>query len=438
MAVLLISPVTNLIAGYKFQTSLMVRILIVTTITFFIPSCILGMISPVVIKLALRKADRVGRVVGKIYAFSTLGSIIGTFAAVLFLISWMSTRPLMLLMGGILMLTGIIYGSLFRTSRAVLGMVAIPALLVGGYYDLAFKPSIDPDIVHYKESDYYTIKVRSLLARDGETRIKSLVLDHLTHSYINTEDPLHLEYEYERIYADVLKWRFQRGSLFKTLSIGGGGYAFPRYLDAYYPQSHNEVVEIDPEVTKTAYDKLGLPRDTRIRTYNEDGRWYVMNCTDKYDVVLIDAFNDLSIPYHLTTREFAEQIKTIMNPGGILLTNIIDNFQQGSFLPSYIRTLREVFGEKNVHLVSISPNFEKTRISTFIVMTGRDDIDIARFASFLKKGLSGTGASSVVPDEMVRDYVNRNYSVVLTDDYAPVDNLIAPIFEARFGYNRKS
>jgi hypothetical protein len=154
--------------------------------------------------------------------------------------------------------------------------------------------------------------------------------------------------------------------------------------------------------------------------------------------VLIDAFNDLSIPYHLTTREFAEQIKTIMNPGGILLTNIIDNFQKGSFLPSYIRTLRKVFGEENVHLVSISPNFEKTRISTFIVMTGRDDIDIARFASFLTSGLSGRGTSSVVPKEMIRDYVNRNYSVELIDDYAPVDNLIAPIFEARFGYNRKS
>jgi len=243
MAVLLILSVTNLIAGYKFQTALMVRILIVTTMTFFIPSCILGMISPVAVELALRKADRVGRVVGKIYAFSTFGSIIGTFAAGFFLISWMGTRQLMLLMGGILMLAGIIYGSFFRTRKAVMGMIAIPAILVGGYYDLAFKPAIDPDIIHYKESDYYTIKVRSLLACDGKTRIKSIVLDHLTHSYINTEDPLHLEYE--------------------------------------------------------------------------------------YDVVLIDAFNDLSIPYHLTTREFAEQIKTIMNPGGILLTNIIDNFQQG-------------------------------------------------------------------------------------------------------------
>jgi spermidine synthase len=207
-------------------------------------------------------------------------------------------------------------------------------------------------------------------------------------------------------------------------------------MEAYYPKSGNEVVEIDPEVTKIAYDKLALSRNTKIKTYNEDGRWFVMNCRNKYDIVLIDAFNDLSIPYHLTTREFAQQIKAIMNPGAILLTNIIDNFQQGSFLPSYIRTLRGVFGEKNVHLISISPNFEKTSISTFIVMTGSGDVDIKGFADFLRR--EGQGASSVVPDEMVNDYVNRNYSVLLTDDYAPVDNLIAPIFEARFGYNRRS
>ncbi len=434
MAVLLISPVTNLAAAYKFQTTLMVRILLVTTITFFIPSCILGMISPVIIKLALRKMDGVGQVVGKIYALSTLGSIIGTFAAGFFLISWLGTRQIMLLMGGILMLTGIIYGA-FRNRKAVLGVIALPAILVGGYYDFAYKPSLEPDVVHYKESDYYTIKVRRVV-RDGKNEVKSLVLDHLTHSYVDTENPLHLEYEYELIYADVLKWRLMKDSSFRTLSIGGGGYTFPRYMEAYYPKSGNEVVEIDPDVTKIAYDKLALPRSTKIKTYNEDGRWFVMNCRDKYDIVLIDAFNDLSIPYHLTTREFAQQIKAIMNPGAVLLTNIIDNFQQGSFLPSYIRTLREVFGEKNVHLVSISPQFEKTRISTFIVMTGSSEIDIKDFAVFLSK--EGRGASSVVPDDMVNDYVNRNYSVLLTDDYAPVDNLIAPIFEARFGYNRRS
>src|SRR4030042_3212391 len=83
-----ISPLTNLVGGSEFHTSLMVRILLMTTFIFFVPSCLLGMISPVAVKLALKNLEKTGNVVGKIYAFSTLGSILGTFATGIFLISW--------------------------------------------------------------------------------------------------------------------------------------------------------------------------------------------------------------------------------------------------------------------------------------------------------------------------------------------------------------
>jgi len=162
-----------------------------------------------------------------------------------------------------------------------------------------------------------------------------------------------------------------------------------------------------------------------------------MNCGERYDVVFIDAYNDLSIPYHLTTKEFALLLRDILNPEGILITNIIDNLQKGSFLPSYVRTLREVFGDNNVHLISISPYFEKLGISTFIVLTGKGDVDIKKFESFVKRNPERVTTSAVVPEEMVDGFFKNTYSVVLRDDYAPVDNLIAPIFEERFGYNRK-
>jgi hypothetical protein len=162
-----------------------------------------------------------------------------------------------------------------------------------------------------------------------------------------------------------------------------------------------------------------------------------MNCKDKYDVIFIDAYNDLSIPYHLTTREFAGMLKDLLNPGGIIMTNIIDNFQRGAFLPSYMRTLREVFGEKNVHLISISPQFEKTRISTFVVMTGNGGLDIEDFAAWLQGMPYGETLSAIVPPNTAEAFINKSYSVVLRDDYAPVDNLIAPVFETRFGYNRR-
>jgi spermidine synthase len=438
IATLMIPPITNLVAGHAFPTSLMLRILIVTAITFFIPSTILGMISPVVVKLVLSNVETAGNVVGKIYAFSTLGSIIGTFTAGFFLISWIGTRHILLVMGGILILTALFWGSIMKSRRPVVWFILFPSILLLSTHNRAFKPPADAYTSYYKESDYYTIKVKKSLSIDKKTELKALVLDNLLHSYVNLNDPLHIEYPYERIYSEVFHWKFRRNSSFKSLTIGGGGYTFPRYIETWYPNSEIDVVEIDPEVTKVVYTHLGLPSDTRIHTYNEDGRWFVMNCKTRYDAIFIDAYNDLSMPYHLTTKEFAQLLRDIMEPEGILLTNIIDSFPKGAFLPSYVRTLEEVFGEGNVHLISILPNFEGSGISTFVVMTGRGKVDIRDFESYVRTRFGERATSAVVPEDVKDAFMKKSYSVVLRDDYAPVDNLIAPIFEARFGYNRRT
>ncbi len=439
MSTLLIPPAANIIAAQQFPVSLMLRIFIVTTIIFIIPSCLLGMISPVVVKLAIKNLEKVGNVVGKIYAFSTLGSIMGTFAAGFFFISFMGARNVILLMGAILILTGILYGALFSRSRkTAAALVIMPAFLLWGIYDFAIKPPLTAETYHYTESNYYTIKVKKTISSDGKNPLEALVLDNLTHSYVNLQNPLHVEYRYERIYSDVLKWKFNKEQPFKTLTIGGGGYTFPRYMEVYYPNALIDVVEIDPEVTRVTYQFLGLPKDTHIKSYNTDGRWFVMHSKERYDVIFADAYNDLSVPYHLTTKEFAQQLKDIMNPGGILLTNIIDNFQQGSFLPSYMKTIRSVFGDDNVYLLSVSPDFENIGISTFIVLASNGKLDINAFESYVKTHLESEATASIVPENMIQEFIRNRHSILLTDDFAPVDNLIAQVFEERFGYNRRN
>ena len=114
-----ISPLTNLLGAAQFQTSLMIRILLITTIIFLIPSCLLGMISPVVVKLTLKNLAKTGNVVGKIYAFSTLGSILGTFATGFFLISWMGTRQILFTMGIILILSALVFGGFFIRKKTL-------------------------------------------------------------------------------------------------------------------------------------------------------------------------------------------------------------------------------------------------------------------------------------------------------------------------------
>ena len=438
IAALTIIPLTNLVASYRFNLPLMIRIFIVTMVIFFLPGCILGTISPVVVRLTLKNLDSAGNVIGKIYAVSTLGAIIGTFATGFLLISWMGTRSIILTMGIILIMAALFSGALFKTRKAIAVFVIIAAPCIWGVYAFAFKIPLRENTYFYKESDYYTIKLMTTTSSDQKTSLKAMVLDNLIHSYVCLEDPLHIEYEYERIYSDVLKWKFKKDENFKSLTIGGGGYTFPRYMEVVYPKAQIDVVEIDPEVTNIVYKHLGLSADTRIKSFNTDGRWFVMNCKEKYDLIFTDAYNDLSIPYHLTTKEFVAQLKSILNPDGLIMSNIIDNFQVGAFLPSYIRTLREVFGPKNVYLLSVSPNFENTRISTFIVIAGNGNLDIKDFDAHVKSHLRDNSTSVVVPDHLMDEFMTKRSAITILDDYAPVDNLIAPIFEERFGYNRKS
>jgi spermidine synthase len=460
-----ISPLTNLIGGAQFHTSLMTRILLITTLIFFIPSCLLGMISPVVVKLTLNNLEKTGNVVGKIYAFSTLGSILGTFATGFYLISWMGTRYILLTMGIILILSAFIFGGFFSSKKTLALFflflflsVLLPFVGLRVYatthpeefsfptspiesmrkiFSYAFKFPLEKESYFWKESDYYTIKLKRSIRGNYGNPLESLVLDHLIHSYTDLKDPLYLEYEYIRMYEEIVGWQAKKRESLKVLFLGGGGYTFPRFIETKYPLAEIHVVEIDPEITRVVKKYLGVSDPTKIRSFNEDGRWFVMNCKEKgtYDLIFGDAFNDLSIPYHLTTKEFAMQLKNLLKPDGLLLANVIDSFQKGIFLPSYIRTLEEVFGRGNVNLMTLSSDYEKIGISTCVVAASPQKLDMDNFVKTLKER-GGEMTSHVMPQDQLQEYLKKHPSIVLTDDYVPVDNLIAPIFEERFGYRQ--
>lgn len=466
LGALSISPLTHLIGGAPFHTRLMIRILLITTIIFFIPSCLLGMISPVVVKLTLKNLQKTGNVVGKIYAFSTLGSILGTFATGFFLISWMGTRHILLTMGMILILSALVFGDFFRRKKALAlffillsfflvfplvgfyGYAAIypseislsnsPIQSLKSLYGYAFKPPLDEETYFFKESDYYTIKLKRSIRGDNGNPLESLVLDHLVHSYTDLSEPLYLEYEYIRIYEEMVRWQSSKRKSFKVLFLGGGGYTFPRFIEAKYPNAEIDVVEIDPEITGVVKTYLGISQKTKIHSVNEDGRWFVMNCKTQgsYDFIFGDAFNDLSIPYHLTTKEFAVQLKRLLKPDGLLLANVIDSFQKGAFMPSYIRTLEEVFGKGDVHLLTLSSDYDRMGISTYVVVASPKRLNMDDFVKTVKGNGKKEMTSHVMPQDRLQQYLKERTSVILTDDYVPVDNLIAPIFEERFGYKR--
>ena len=208
LAALSISPLTGAVANWQLETSLMLRILAVTAIIFFVPATLLGMISPVVVRLSLDRLERSGNVVGKIYAFSTLGSILGTFATGFFLISWMGTRNILLLMSLILIVSSPLFGGAFLKRRVL--MILFPILFVSlwAVHDQAFTKQRDDHSYYFKETDYFTIELKK--TEKDSRPLEMVVLDNLIHSYVDLEDPLHLQYGYERTYADLIAWKAEK------------------------------------------------------------------------------------------------------------------------------------------------------------------------------------------------------------------------------------
>ena len=261
---LAVLPMLALVSGLYDALHVLPRIVLITSTLFLVPSVILGMVTPVVIKLRLRSLAQTGNVVGKIYALSTAGSIFGVFITGFVLIQWIGTRPILLGVAVFLVLMAIVFGSLWR--MRVVGAVAL--VLFAGIAGMGIAgDSLESEC--QVESNYFCIKVRE---REIEGRkVRTLTLDRLIHSYVDLDDPTFFVYGYEKIFADISTMVGYSKPQFSALYIGGGGYSMPRFLELAYPESRQEVIEIDPAVTRVRTNTWGCratlasSRTTRTR-----------------------------------------------------------------------------------------------------------------------------------------------------------------------------
>jgi spermidine synthase len=419
--------VTHAIAGTTFGLSFLPRIVVYVTAIFFLPSFVLGMVSPVVVRLALANLEHSGHTVGTIYAFSTIGSLVGTFLTGFYLISWLGTRTIVWLVAIILLVTGIILaaadaprrrGVLISIALAVAIFAAVGVRWAAGRY-------VAPCDI---ESNYYCIKVLETSQSGHAARM--LMLDRLIHSFVVPDDPFALDYGYERAYLNLTQAHATGRSPMDTLFIGAGGYSFPRYIEAAYPSSTIDVVEIDPAVIAVAYDRLGLSPASRIRSFNRDARVFLMEWTDpkKYDFIFGDAFNDLSVPYHLTTVEFNRIIASRLKPNGIYLSNIIDRFEGGEFLKAEANALRAVF--PHVYIFGRSGAFEPFDRNTYVLMASRAPLNRTALDAITARDEPSLRTTPLSVDRF-NAYVTSGRAITLTDDFVPVDQLLARLFVER-------
>ncbi len=398
------------------------RILAFTAALFFIPSMVLGGVSPIVVKLAVRDLAKTGSTVGRISAAGTLGSIVGTFATGFILISAFGTH--VIVWGVAIALLGM--AALFLLSDARRGrliVAAVAILILAGSTRLAFTQGWIESRCRM-ETNYFCIKVYEE-DKEGEP-VRILVLDRLVHSYSSLTNPKKLVYGYEQVYAEATEYQARRHSPPQALFIGGGGYTFPRYMEALYPGSALDVIEIDPGVTQVAYDLLGLAQDSKVASYNEDARMFLKRPpTVKYDLIMGDAFNDYSVPYHLTTREFDERVAAWLAPDGLYMVNLIDGLRR-DFLRAYVNTLQQTFA--NVYVIPAVRSWQASPRVTFVVIASNRALDLDALQSVDAGDGEAMLSKMLLSPAATEALLSEGRPVILSDRYAPVDQMLAPVF----------
>ncbi len=402
-------------------------IILFATIAFLPVSLLLSAITPIVVTLTLRSLEKTGSTVGGIYAVSAIASIAGTFATGFFLIAWFGVKIIILCVGAVLILTGIVAANdrALATSRPV--VIASVALLIG----LGLSSFCD------METSYFCVNITKADTANGI--VTRLSLDNLIHSQV-TDDPKRIAYSYEYVYAIALEYfHRQTDHPMRTLAIGGGGYAGPRYILENYPDSDVTVAEIDPGVTAAAIAYMGLNPHSPIKTVNQDARLFLDRTgKDKtYDLVFGDAFNDLAIPYHLTTKEFFQIVHDHLAPGGLYLLNTIDKSTDGKLLAAFVNTAQTVF--KHVEVAPVTAKWGELKArDTIVIIAGDEPIDAqkwleaanitygARIARPASVGFND--AKYLLSSDEKSQFLAARKKLVLTDDYVPTDNLAAPMF----------
>ncbi len=412
---LLVGLLTPAIEGMSL--GILARAVALITVLFFLPSTAMGMVSPVMAKFAIEASAGVGATVGGIYAAGSLGSIGGTFLAGYLLIPAFGLTANILTVGAVLAALSLVMGG--RRVVSGLWLALLLVLLATGAAGRLSKAGT-AGVLFEKDSPYSYIQVADKALPAGRER--TLRLDALVHSRHSPDDPDRLLYQYERIFADLtalFSRQTSRGSELATLTLGGGAFTLPAWLERHYPSAAHTVVEIDPEVVSTARRFFDVPAETRIRTVIADARGYIEEARERYDLVYCDVFNAYSVPAHLTTREFVGKVARLLSPGGMLLSNVIDIFDSGRFLGAYLATVRSVFPVAVVYLPADSSWGGR---ATFVVAA----TDGWAPPSALRDA-RGTVIATAVPQEKL-DELELLRLPILTDDYAPVENLMAPVF----------
>lgn len=390
--------------------------LLSSAVFLLIPTFLLGAVTPFAIKLSAKSLQTIGQTTGNLYSLSTLGSIFGTFATTFMLVPILGVNVILYSISSILIISSVI------GITKQIKFIAIILIAISIHSAVVVQPPV-AGVIFEKDTLYHKILVHD----DSVNNIRTLILDNNFHSAMDLNNPERIVYEYTKF--------FHLGLLFvdepnNVLFIGGGGFSAPKKFFVDYPEMIVNVVEIDQEVVNVGSEFFAVPEDERLKISTNDGRIFLRNTNEKYNIIILDAYDKSYVPFHLMTREFNELVYEHLTEDGVFISNIITSIEGNSadlFLAE-IKTMKSVF--PNVYIYPVVSD-QQTVIQNVIVVAHKQEDSVTKFELLARQDNASVELVQAIENEYKKNINLESYKI-LDDNFAPVENYLNPLTGKQF------
>ena len=406
----LIAGISLLLALFVTKNFLVWAALAACLVIFAFPCVLLGTVTPSLTRFTVDNLDDTGKTVGRLNALNTIGSIIGTFVPTFVTIPAVGTAATFLIFSGVLAAIGIAY-FVFEKKKSVPGIVSV--LLIAGLcfalpsYSFAFWQS---DITLEDESIYNYLQVKE---DAHQTTLSTNVLFGVQ-SVQNKDGRLTgMYYDYALAAPCMAGMGGGDGTGRSVMILGMGSGTYAGYCARYYPNAAVQGAEIDSKIADIARTHFGLPDTVEVAV--ADGRAYLAASEELFDVIMVDAYQDITIPFQLSSQEFFREVAAHLKPEGVMVVNLnMTSREDGSINQYLCDTMASVFAY--TYLADVPGN-----TNTEVFCTNAPGLP-ERFAASRAALTDGDYAAMMA--EVAADLtVYTGGDCLLTDDRAPVEVL---------------
>ncbi|HUG13536.1 MAG TPA: fused MFS/spermidine synthase [Thermomicrobiales bacterium] len=390
-----------------------------TMLLFALPITLLGCIAPFAVRLRINLVEGVGNTAGSLYALSTVGSIVGSVLPTFLLIPAFGTRTSFLILSLALLIPSTIALASIRAVRAfgfAIALVALVALMPVIDRGGLIRPPEYGEIIHERETRYNYVQVIDL---NGEIRL-ALNEGHATHSIYNpdrllTQGP----WDYFMV-GPYFNADHRPEDVQSLLLIGLAAGTVAKQFTFAYGSIPIDGVEIDGEIADVGREYFDM-NEPNLNVIVDDGRYYLERTDTTYDVIGIDAYRQPYIPFHLTTREFFQEVSDSLTDDGVAVINAGRTRTDFRLVEVIASTMADVY--PNVYIIDVA------RFTNSIVIGTKQPTEIANFAENILR-LPEDSLIRIVGEASIELGNMREWTEpgqVFTDDLAPVELVVDQI-----------